>query len=100
MRFAPGVVLYVLLWGGWTGMGMQGFEDRELSIACDAAASKENGAVLLRVSYTRSPATYAVSCNTPRCAEPPASVTVERVTCKRAPEHYDATLVPEHWEAR
>ena len=98
MNFAT--VLYVLLWGGWGEMGMRGYEDRQLASACQDAATKSGGAVLLRVVYARSAVTYANICDTPRCSEPPALVTVERVTCQEVPEQKREVIEPAHWRAK
>lgn len=104
LMLAVAHVTYVVLWGSMAELKHRGFEDRQVTQACEEAASheKDGGAIVLRVTNTPSMSTYAVVCSTPRCAEPPATVSVERVTCARVPERkvVAESFEPEHWEVK
>lgn len=97
-------VAYVVMWGSMAELKHRGFEGRQVTQACEEAASheKDGGVIVLRVTRTPSMYTYAVACDTPGCAEPPATVSVERVTCARVPEKkvVAESVEPEHWEVR
>lgn len=94
------IVMYVLLWGSWSGMGMGGYEVRELGHACEVKAKIGRSAVLLKVVYAPNLNTNAVICSSDGCADPYASVNVERIDCAQVPQTTRQVVEPSRWEER